>query len=1156
MMAPDPQHSSLGAFSVKQLLGAGGMGEVWLGEHQPSGRPIVVKTIARRFIEDPRFVHAFRGEVEAVARLDHPAIVTIHDYGQTSSPSVLPGGAVLDVGTPYMVMDWVPGKPLHHAALDLSWPQLRTILAQLLDALAYAHARGVIHRDLKPPNIMFDELTQRARLIDFGIASIRSTNAQQRRFDGGTPAYMAPEQLLAHSAWAEGPWTDLYALGCTAWELVVGHPPLVIRTAEDAVHAHLIAAREPLYDPPNVPTGFARWVERLIASEPADRFQRAADALWALRALPEHAPAISLSPPDPHVHTWETALNTLGCLDAFDAPSLGMSNEPQHRQELELPPTPPTWRDPEGHRRDITHLTGAGLGLYGLRAPEIMGREAERDLLWSTLTSLDADPAPRIYTLDGPAGVGKSSLALWLCQRAHELGAATPLVAVHDRSGSPGDGIGPMLLREYGGADVPPDQLPHRIKHRLATQGVVDPAEVSLLLDALSPRDAEHHRADTPPQLRHGAIARAIARLAQQRPVILWIDDLQWGADALAFLQFFIPWARAARPRLLILITTRDMEPGEDADWLAQHSELLPIGPLASAEHRALVERLLGLTGALAESVAQRTEGNPLFATQLIGDWVTRGILIPGQRGFMLEPGAAVPVPDSIGELLTERLDGALALAPDGASESGRDALELAAALGRRVQQDEWERLCAMSGHDAPTWLLDAMAHRGLARREPDGWQFAHGMLNESIELRMRRDGRWAHASLLAARMLQQRTPPTNDLLNRACAHIIEAEQIDEALDLLGDVASHSTPERSAALIARTQHLIMTLPSAERTELRLARLTFLRGLRDVGSGALPTAAAELKEAERRFAQLGATARLLFTRVKLGWLLFYEGQLGPALDLAMEVLPHSAQLAAELERINLDRLIGNIHCFARRPHLALPVLMQAIERADALPSHWDAAWARYEAAMTCMDLGLDHYDEAHRLLAAALERMEAQGERIGVASCYLLRGSLQTHNLELALDAPGWELGLADFQRAYDMLEAFEEPGRFIACENLGRAALALARYDLARHHLERVAAASKESSSGIFAGFVHDALVVVALATQDHDRLELAMREAEAWDQERQPAEPFCARTFDYAARLALKQGHDALAKRLAALAQRAWDQIHEDEPLAEESIL
>ena len=269
----------MGQYRLCRLIGSGGMGEVYLAEHQMMKRPCAIKVIRPGKAADPQALARFEREVQATARLSHWNTIEIFDYGRT------------DDGTFYYVMEFLPGLSLaelvdRHGAL----PPARVIhlLMQTCDALAEAHAVGLIHRDIKPGNIFaakrgghFDV----AKLLDFGLAkAIVNAAPVQLTQEGsisGSPLYMSPEQAMGETE--PDARSDIYSLGAVAYYLLTGAPPFDGDKAIKIIIAH---ANEEVVPPshlrPDVPSDLEQIVLRCLAKEPDDRFP---DAISLARAL-------------------------------------------------------------------------------------------------------------------------------------------------------------------------------------------------------------------------------------------------------------------------------------------------------------------------------------------------------------------------------------------------------------------------------------------------------------------------------------------------------------------------------------------------------------------------------------------------------------------------------------------------------------------------------------------------------------------------------------------------------------------------------------------------------------------------------------------------------------------------------------------------------
>jgi Tol biopolymer transport system component len=257
-------------YRLERELGRGGMGSVYLAEDLKHHRRVAVKVL-RPDLFASLGTDRFLREIEVAARLQHPAILPLHDSGQSD-------------GYVFYIMPYVEGESLRDRLArqhELTVEEAARILSEVLDALAYAHAKGVIHRDIKPDNIML--AGRHALLLDFGVAKALNESAgpdfvTTTGIALGTPSYMAPEQAVAdrevdHRA-------DLYAVGVVGYEMLAGRRPFPGNTAQQIVVAQMTKAPEDLRTHrPAVPAPLAATIMRAIERNPADRWQSAAEML-------------------------------------------------------------------------------------------------------------------------------------------------------------------------------------------------------------------------------------------------------------------------------------------------------------------------------------------------------------------------------------------------------------------------------------------------------------------------------------------------------------------------------------------------------------------------------------------------------------------------------------------------------------------------------------------------------------------------------------------------------------------------------------------------------------------------------------------------------------------------------------------------------------
>ncbi|MDQ3369774.1 MAG: serine/threonine protein kinase, partial [Myxococcota bacterium] len=286
--APDTDRlaagTACGEYVIERFLGAGAMGEVYAGQHPLIGKRVAIKVLRRALAASPEAAERFVREARAVNHIDHPNVIDVFAFGRTSDDRL------------YLVMDLVEGRTLR-AAVEQGPLEVATaldVLGQIADALDAAHTRGVVHRDLKPDNVMLGGgASPQVQVLDFGIAKLVAAGTAAQPGNGtltgqgtwlGTPGYMAPEQWSSDGA---GPASDRYALGVIAFELLSGKLPFQATSLPQMMEQHFRApvpalsargaiAAHATFDPV---------LARAMAKDPDARFESAAALVAALRAV-------------------------------------------------------------------------------------------------------------------------------------------------------------------------------------------------------------------------------------------------------------------------------------------------------------------------------------------------------------------------------------------------------------------------------------------------------------------------------------------------------------------------------------------------------------------------------------------------------------------------------------------------------------------------------------------------------------------------------------------------------------------------------------------------------------------------------------------------------------------------------------------------------
>jgi serine/threonine-protein kinase len=396
-------------YRLDEPIADGGMGEVWRATDVSLGRTVAVKVVRPALSTDPGFDARFRAEARMMAALTHPNVVNVYDYGRSPLDT---GGSVA-----FLVMAYVDGEPLSRQIADagrLSVAETMSVVAQAADALHAAHMHGIVHRDVKPANLLVQP-NGTVKLVDFGVArSPTVTQVTTANAILGTAMYMAPEQASGRPV---SPATDIYALGAVAFHCLAGHPPFTGDNALEIALRHVSDEPPPL--PADVPPAAQMLVARALAKDPAGRYPTAAAFAAAARAVRldpgavRSAAAIPFAAPVP---TW---------------PVRATDPDPATTPETPVLLSPPPRTPRSGPR------TAAVIGVAGVAAAVLLG-----------LASLGGLIGPARPAGTGPAG-------------SSERTGAPIAPAANPSTASPGSteqgGTGPAVpVRASAPASVPP----------------------------------------------------------------------------------------------------------------------------------------------------------------------------------------------------------------------------------------------------------------------------------------------------------------------------------------------------------------------------------------------------------------------------------------------------------------------------------------------------------------------------------------------------------------------------------------------------------------------------------------------------------------------------------------------------------------------------
>jgi tetratricopeptide (TPR) repeat protein len=944
-----PIREQIGPFDLRSILGRGGGGEVWLGVHLPSGTEVVLK----RPLQGERIAsERLDREIVASSRLQHPCVVRVLDARRARGTEA-----------PYLVLAWAQRGSLAQHRLGEAPEGLLQALLDALAGLSHLHARGLLHLDLKPANLFVADTSRgvRVQIGDLGSAIPRwGLGAPEVRSLAGTTGFMAPE-LRSGDLSSLGPWTDLWSLGATARALL-----------------------------PDAPPWLASWIDRCTALAPADRFPSAGQAALALRSSPLTPSRLDLArfterPRGVFSFLGSTSTLLTGQSTApFDLP---LAPPPAAPSAPEPPPPPLDLAPPPldiDASEELELPPGLGAGAVGVRRPPLVGRSAIQERLAAAWTRARAGQGG-FWILEGASGSGLTRMGEWCAELALQDGG----VSFEVRLGEGGSGLGGALRRwalgaGWGGAQ----RGAEHVQRRLAAEGLND------LADELGPGLLALLEGKTLPGARLASLLeRLLQGLRRQRPVLLLVDALDEARGAMAWLEGVVAQLasrRGVEAGAMVLATQARPGRGPGAEALrlepGLQGQVIPVPPLDRFACERLASRLLGFTDASSQQVAARSGGLPGVLVEHVAAWVREGVLVAGEHGLALAPGAAPPVPSSLANRLRRRIEGAL----------GATSPELRLALAACALLDGAPAAPVLRALQLPETLPFATLQRaGLVVGPPERWRWAAPGVGDAL---LEGEPRAAELRAACARSLDPGGPLPGALAARLAQLWSQAGDPPLALDVASRVIQVDLNPDAARSLLETLDPV-EFPDSERETLRTglcARLHFERGDHEAARRAAMICLERGGGEGRRWRQ--ARMHALHTMALIG---STEGQaLGALLPLAREAARWAEELGPD-ERAASWLLEGRLLVMGGRAQELVTGLRGRLEEPGAVsePTRW-RCWMLLADA--CTRVGQPEL--AVSLCRRATEAMEQAGGHWLLGNAYntLADAFMQQQRYEEAL----------------------------------------------------------------------------------------------------------------------------------------------------------
>ena len=977
------------------LLGEGGMGRVLRAHDVVLDTPVALKIVRPDLAADVRFRKLFELEVRISARFAHPNIVPLHDHGETPDGTPYLGLALADAGSFAVLRDEI-----------VSWGELLRLSLELLEALSYIHSRDVLHRDLKPENVLLyrgDDGLRHAWLADLGLANAGATLARKKGRREGTPGYMSPEQQMGLPR-EYSPSTDLYAVGVMLWEVVTGSRPFA--DDQTAMNAPL-----PVLEPRGgvgVPGDLQSVLANLLHPEPMSRYDLAADLRTELNALgvagsnpqrqedEEHRGTVARSAPSVTSDVGDE--QEAGPRDTSQVFHFTGSALRPGARESDAPswnrPLPPEMPLETPAEVDTGTTARASLPLFALRELPLVARDTYRQALWDHARAVAREGTARVVIVVGAAGAGKSHLVESVA-RALEIGGWAEWVRLSYQK-EPGNedgyaGAARQIIRPWNETR---STLAARLRRRLArergTVGKPTREEADLLAKWAGLLEEGEEPVAAGLGLRE--VYRSLEARSWRGLGCMVIDDAQWAVeqgDGLAIAESVAHDGEDGDPHhkpLLVLVTVRSEDLFTDPVLAERIDGLVALGAhrvnlprLDRAGTEALLECSLTLIPSLRDKVAERCEGNPLFARQLLVEWVERGWLIDtGGLKFGLAPGvdADAILPRDAIALFIDRID--TVCQASGQAERFRNVLHMAALSGVSVPTDLLDTLAGDTladfipgcglwvDRDAHYWFSSALLHQAIheqaeAREDCSNLERRLGRAwakyGQNTGVRVDFDvGRHAHAGKDWKFAMEH--------LLRAAA-TAWARGRGQALELVSTLADDAVTE-----------------SAPRLDTYRGWASLWRGRAFEVRGEAMSAAVKFRQAFKSFVEMDDKVGALEAISGIGWAELQNGQLdtadalyGQAVNRARELQDARGEAAAITAKARVEQQKRNFSG-------ANILFTRVLNKFDQLEDLAGAGEAILGQALVARRTG--QFDDALELYEDAQDTFEEGDDPIGVA----------------------------------------------------------------------------------------------------------------------------------------------------------------------------